>query len=55
MVLEKHGRGHGKGLLTQESVGPNPTDRRKKWDQAKSSGRPSWNPAVPGCERTPKA
>ena len=32
--------------LAQESVGPNPTDRGKKWDQAKHSGRRAWRPLV---------
>lgn len=44
-----------KAPLALESVGPNPTDRGKKWDQAKSSRRRAWNPAVPGRERSPKA
>jgi len=32
--------------LAQESVGPNPTDRGKKWHQAKSVGRRAWRPLV---------
>ena len=32
--------------LAQESVGPNPTDREKKWDQAKHSRRRAWRPLV---------
>jgi transposase len=32
--------------LAQESVGPNPTDRGKKWDQAKYLGRREWRPLV---------
>jgi transposase len=32
--------------LAQESVGPNPTDRGKKWEQAKRPRRRAWNPAV---------
>jgi len=32
--------------LAQESVGPNPTDRGKKWDKAKSSRRREWRPLV---------
>jgi len=36
-----------KAPLAQESVGPNPTDRGKKWEQAKSACRREWNPAVP--------
>jgi hypothetical protein len=35
-----------KAPLAQETVGPNPTDRGKKWDQAKPFGRREWNPAV---------
>ena len=32
--------------LAQQSVGPNPTDRGKKWDQAKHSRRRKWRPLV---------
>jgi transposase len=32
--------------LAQESVGPNPTDRGKKWDQAKHPRRREWGPLV---------
>lgn len=32
--------------LAQESVGPNPTDRGKKWDKAKHSRRRAWRPLV---------
>ena len=35
-----------KAPLAQESVGPNPTDRGKKWKQAARSGRRAWGPAV---------
>lgn len=35
-----------KAPLAQESVGPNPTDRGKKWDKAKSSRRREWRPLV---------
>ncbi|CAN7430906.1 transposase [Paraburkholderia hospita] len=35
-----------KAPLAQEAVGPNPTDRGKKWKQAPSSGRRPWRPAV---------
>jgi transposase len=34
-----------KAPLAQESVGPNPTDRGKKWDQAPFAGRRAWRPA----------
>ena len=43
-----------KAPLAQESVGPNPTDRGKKWEQAKSSRRRAWNPAICSRERSPK-
>lgn len=43
-----------KAPLALESVGPNPTDRGKKWDEAKPSRRRAWDPAVPGRERSPK-
>lgn len=32
--------------LAQESIGPNPTDRGKKWKQAKRARRRAWGPAV---------
>ena len=32
--------------LAQESVGPNPTDRGKKWNQAKHPRRREWRPLV---------
>ena len=35
-----------KAPLAQESVGPNPTDRGKKWEQAASAGRRTWRPVV---------
>ena len=35
-----------KAPLAQESVGPNPTDRGKKWEQANAPGRRAWCPAV---------
>ena len=40
-----------KAPLALETVGPNPTDRGEKWDQAKSSRRRDWNPAVVSRER----
>jgi len=40
-----------KAPLALEAAGPNPTDRGKKRDQAKSAGRRPWNPAVPGRQR----
>lgn len=36
----------GKAPLAQESVGPNPTDRGKKWKQKKPFGRRKWHPVV---------
>lgn len=35
-----------KAPLAQESVGPNPTDRGKKREQADAAGGRSWHPAV---------
>lgn len=35
-----------KAPLAREAVGPNPTDRGKKWQQASSSGRRAWRPLV---------
>jgi len=35
-----------KAPLAQESVGRNPTDRGKKWEQKTSPRRRSWRPAV---------
>ena len=40
-----------KAPLALEAVGANPTDRGKKWDQAKSPRRRQWNPAVVNRER----
>lgn len=34
-----------KAPLAQESVGPNPTDRGKKWEQAAPACRRAWRPA----------
>ncbi len=42
-----------KAPLAQESVGPNPTDRGKKWEQAPSVGRRAWRPALPHRDRSP--
>jgi len=41
-----------KAPLALEAVGPNPTDRGKKRDQAKPIGRRRWNPAVPYRQRS---
>ena len=40
-----------KAPLAQESVGPNPTDRGKKWKQADAARGRSWNPAVDHRDR----
>jgi transposase len=40
-----------KAPLAQEQVGPNPTDRGKKWEQASPAGRRSWRPVVARRER----
>ena len=40
-----------KAPLAQEAVGPNPTDRGKKWEQAPSAGRRAWRPAVDRRDR----
>jgi transposase len=45
----------GKAPLAQEAVGPNPTDRGKKWDQAQSAGRRGWRPALAYRQRSPPA
>ena len=38
--------------LAKESVGPNPTDRGKKWDKAKSPCRRAWCPLVSRRDRS---
>ncbi len=44
-----------KAPLAQEAVGPNPTDRGKKWEQApRVSGRP-WRPALSHRDRSQRA
>jgi transposase len=40
-----------KAPLAQEAVGPNPTDRGEKWDQAPPAGRRAWRPAGDRRER----
>ena len=40
-----------KAPLAQESVGPNPTDRGKKRDQANAPGGRAWRPAVDHRDR----
>jgi len=41
-----------KAPLAQESVGPNPTDRGKKWEQAPSAGGRAWRPVVTRRDRS---
>lgn len=40
-----------KAPLAQHTVGPNPTDRGKKWKQASPAGGRSWRPAVDHRDR----
>jgi transposase len=40
-----------KAPLAQQAVGPNPTDRGKKWEQASPVGRRSWRPVVAHRDR----
>ena len=40
-----------KAPLATECVGPNPTDRGKKWAQAKPAGRRAWRPAITRRQR----
>ena len=40
-----------KAPLAQEAVGPNPTDRGKKWEQPTPAGGRSWRPAVDHRDR----
>jgi transposase len=41
-----------KAPLAQEAVGPNPTDRGKKWEQAPSARGRSWRPALDHRDRS---
>lgn len=43
-----------KAPLAQEAVGPNPTDRGKKWNKTQLARRREWNPVVDSRERGPK-
>ena len=45
----------GKAPLAQQCVGPNPTDRGKKWTQKKPAGRRAWSPAVVSRQRSQRA
>jgi transposase len=44
-----------KAPLATQAVGPNPTDRGKKWAQAKPSRRPAWYPSVDRRQRRQQA
>ena len=44
-----------KAPMAQESVGANPTDRGKKWQQAPSAGRRSWRPVIARRDRSEPA
>lgn len=44
-----------KAPLAQEQVGPNPTDRGKKWEQATPAGRRSWRALVVHRDRRQSA
>jgi transposase len=48
-------RALGKAPLAQQCVGPNPTDRGKKWAQTKLVGRRAWSPAVARRQRRQRA
>lgn len=41
-----------KAPLAQEQVGPNPTDRGKKWQQAAPAGGRSWCPVIARRDRS---
>lgn len=41
-----------KAPMAQEAVGPNPTDRGKKWEQASPAGRRPWRPALSHRDRS---
>jgi transposase len=40
-----------KAPMALEEVGPNPTDRGKKWDETKPARGRAWNPALDSRER----
>ena len=40
-----------KAPLAQQSVGANPTDRGKKWEQTHAVSRRTWHPALPHRDR----
>ena len=41
-----------KAPMAQQSVGPNPTDRGKKWEQAPFAGGRTWRPVVDRRDRS---
>jgi len=41
--------------MAQQSVGPNPTDRGKKWEQTSLAGGRSWRPVVARRDRSESA
>lgn len=45
----------GKAPLARECVGPNPTDRGKKWTQTQSAHRRQWRPALARRRRSQPA
>lgn len=47
--------GMNKAPLATECVGPNPTDRGKKWAKAKPAGGRQWRPAVDRRQRSKPA
>ncbi len=44
-----------KAPLALDAVGPNPTDRGKKWKQAPPVGRRAWRPSIPSRNRSQQA
>ncbi len=44
-----------KAPLALTCVGPNPTDRGKKWAQAKFVSRRAWRPTIARRQRSPRA
>ena len=44
-----------KAPMAQSTVGPNPTDRGKKWEQAPFAGGRSWRPVVTRRDRSKPA
>ncbi len=44
-----------KAPTVRETVGPNPTDRGKKWDEATHSRRRTWSPVVNRRDRSQQA